>query len=121
MIRVGICKIFMIGDPCLIIGIGRDFLDGDTHWYKFQHFTLETYLDSNDIGLREAAEKYKDYQGDTVYFESLGKSIPILQKVHDFSFLETELVEITLDEMKSLFDELRRTRWTNFDLETWGK
>lgn len=124
MIKLAICKIHMIGSPALVLGIGRQHVEGDEFWTKYQLFTAEEYVGNvlkEDLFVPGYMEKMKKYHGDTVFFTNLNKTVPVLQCGHDFNFGDATQVEITLDELKLLHKDLNQDQWQEFDLETWGK
>ncbi|RTK93311.1 MAG: hypothetical protein EKK64_10400 [Neisseriaceae bacterium] len=150
MIKLAICKIKMCGEAVLILGIGREFVEGDWFWNKLQIYTCEEYINriekfdpiayveslKNGLPLliqsqdqadkmnecwKMLAEKRADYQGDFVLFKSINKKIPILKSNHEFNLEDCEQVEITLNELNLLNKELSHGDWTSFDEESWGK
>ncbi|MEI8270327.1 MAG: hypothetical protein WCG45_03075 [bacterium] len=150
MIKLAICKIKMCGESVLILGIGREFVEGDWFWNKLQLYTCEEYIyrketfDSakyeesvrNGLPLliqsqdqadrmnehwKMLAEKRADYQGNFFLFKSINKKVPILESKHEFNLEDCEQVEITLDEFNLLNKELSHGDWRSFDEESWGK
>lgn len=130
----------MCGSPALVLGIGRQFVEGDEHWTKIQKYTLEEYLnikyeykegltrfksqedaDKEANHMQELARSYTRFQGKTLYFSSIDKTVEIAGPSHEFNFNDAKNVEITLDQMKLLIKELNRDQWQDFDLETWAK
>jgi len=132
MIKVGICKIWMLGERVLVLGIGRRYEEGDEYWSKYQLFTMESYLNCQytyvppsedtfcssmyksqeecDVAaaeMREAARNLSRYHGTEVHFENLNRVVPITQFGHDFNFNEAQCIEITRDELKLLEKDLR--------------
>lgn len=146
MPKLAICKIHMIGIPALILGIGRTFVEGDEHWTKYQLFTMEDCLDVKytytpptpetfsysiyksqeeaDAAAaheREFAASFAKFHGPEVYFENLGKSVPVTISPHDFDFGQAQQIEVTVDELKLLNKDLGTAHWQEFDWETWSK
>lgn len=146
MPKLAICKINMIGEPVLVLGIGRTFVEGDEHWTKLQLYTMETYLNcqytytppadgdycsciyNSQEECDEAAEKMRDaaktrakFHGDEVYFENLGRSVPVTKFGHDFSFADAQQIEVSVSDLDLLQKDINDGPWMDFDLETWGK
>ena len=120
MIILAICKIKMLGEPVLILGIGRQFMEGDWSWDKYQLFTYENFIGSELIDSK-LVEVRSAYHGNSVLFKSINKKVPILRCGHAFDFKNCEQVEITLEELNLLHVELSKEWWEGFDWETWGK
>lgn len=119
-IRIAICKIYMIGSPCLIIGICTQ-QNGKDYWHKYQHFTLEEYLKSKDKGMQEVAQKLTKLHGQTIQFDSISEPVEIHNDNHSFSFANATQTEITQDQFDALTEEMKQDNWEEFDIETWGK
>jgi hypothetical protein len=126
MIKLAVCKISMIGSPALILGVSRQYAEGDTTWTIYQLFTLEEYADKKDYLANEwfaaGFEKKKKFHGaESVFFSNINKTVSILQCGHDFNLEEAPQVEISLEEFALLKKDLVEDQWEAFDWETWGK
>jgi broad specificity polyphosphatase/5'/3'-nucleotidase SurE len=147
MPKLAICKITMIGSPVLILGVGRQFVDGGEHWTLRQLWTREDFLnvkfkynppdptdkyyycrwksqEEADIEaeqMREDARSHSKLHGDSLYFEKLNKTVPITKSSHDFDLSKAQFVEITVDELDLLQEDMIKEDWMAFDEETWGK
>ncbi len=112
----------MIGSPALVLGIGREYAEGDMLWDRYQMFTFEEYINyKHDEYLTEYAKKQKKFHGKSIHFANLNKIVPVLRCAHSFDFKDAVQVEITLDELKLLHKDLNEDQWQKFDEETWGK
>lgn len=118
--RIVIVRIPNLGELCLIMGICRQ-LDEEDHWFKYQLFTMESYLKSPDSGLQQVAKKLSKYHGTEVKFDALPQPIEILAQPHSFSFKDAKQYDMTVDQRKALNEEMSTDNWVEFDWETWGK
>lgn len=117
LVKISICKIWMIGSPVLILGVGKDLKNGTTHWDAYQVFTGEDLVGQEHID-QTYLKKLEKFWGKEVHFKSINKSFPIKQFGHDFNFKEYQ--EITEKEFELLQVEMKEN-WDSFDDETWGK
>ena len=117
--KLAVSKIWMIGSPALVLGFCR-YDDDDEFWEKFQLFTAEEYVGNPEFN-QEWIEKLKKYHGKTIEFSSIGKSVEILQEVHNIHLDQAKPLELTKAEWELLTKELNEDQWQDFDWETWGK
>lgn len=110
----------MIGSPAIVLGICR-YDDDDEFWEKFQLFTGEDFLQSEDAGLKKYAMSRTKYHQTSVHFDSIGKDLEIKQSTHEFNLAEAKPLELTKPELALVQKELSEDGWDAFDWETWGK
>lgn len=132
--KIAICKITMIGEKALILGLCH-YDEDDEFWEKVQFFTFENFpLPTNPESQLKRADydegaewgikplKLEKYQHPcSIHFDSINKDVEIHHCVHAFNLGEAKPVELTKEEFYTLKKELRDDGWMDFDWETWGK